>query len=90
VVGRNQSVYEKEPTKGSKRLVALVGKRHAMTKELVEINQYKMGGDSELETMKDMIAQPTFKRTSNSRLKWHSMIDSFCVAYLLLNKWRLL
>jgi hypothetical protein len=52
VVGQNQSVCRKGPTRGSIRLAVLVGKNPVMIKELVEINQYEMDEDSELETVK--------------------------------------
>jgi hypothetical protein len=52
VVGQNQSACKKELKKGGIRLAVLVGKRPVIIEELVEVNQYKMDGDSELETVK--------------------------------------
>jgi hypothetical protein len=52
VIGRNQNVCKKGPTRGSIRLVVPVGKKPVLIKELVEVNQHEMDEDSELETVK--------------------------------------
>jgi hypothetical protein len=105
VVGQNQSVCKKGPTRGSISLAVLVGKKPVMIKELVEVNEHETDEGSELETVKFVhhliqyhqykigasddnheakklmiryqIAQKvTFKLMSNSRWKWHYMINA--------------